>query len=53
MQNYDTQNTLPATQPEEFKLSLDNTPEDIPQLEQKLMSIPELMPEKNNQTTKE
>ena len=34
-QNYDTQNTLQVTQPEESKLPLDNaSPEDIPQLEQ-------------------
>ena len=45
MQNYDTQNFLQATQPEESKLSLDNaSPDDIPQLEQKLMSLPELIP---------
>ena len=48
MQNYDTQSTLPATQPEESKLSLDNaSPEDIPQLEQKLMSLSELNTRKN------
>ena len=47
MQIYDVQNTLPATQPEKSKLSPDNTsPSDIPQLEQKLMSLPELTPEK-------
>ena len=46
-QNYNTQNTLPVTQTEESKLSLDNTShEDIPHLEQKLMSLPELIPEK-------
>ena len=46
-QIYDAPNTLPATQPEESKMSLDNaSPEDIPQLEQKLMSLPELTPEK-------
>ena len=52
MQNYDTQNTLPATQPKESKLSLDNAShENIPQLEQKLMSMGELTPEKNQTTT--
>ena len=40
-ENYNIQNTLPVTQPEEFKLSLDNAlPGDIPQLEQNLM-VPE------------
>ena len=35
MQNYYIQITLPVTQTEESKLSLDNTsPEDIPHLEQ-------------------
>ena len=53
VQNYDTQNTLPVTQPEESKLSLDNaSPEDIPQLKKKkLMSVPELTP-KNNKIQK-
>ena len=51
-QNYNTQNTLPITQPEESKLSLDNaSPEDIPLLEQKLMSILELAPVKIIPTT--
>ena len=35
MQDYDTQITLPVTQPEESILCPDNaSPEDIPQLEQ-------------------
>ena len=52
-QNYDTLKTLPVTQTEESKLSLDNvSPEDIPHLEQKLMSLPELTPEKNSSTAK-
>ena len=47
MQNYNMQNTLPVTQPEESKLSLDNAShEDIPQLEQKFLSLPELITEK-------
>ena len=47
MQNYDAQNNLPAIQSEESKPSLDNaSPEDIPRLEQKLMSSPELTPER-------
>ena len=42
MQNYDTQNTSPVTQIEESKLFLDTaSPEDIPHLEQKLMSLPD------------
>ena len=54
MQIYDAQNYLTATQPEESQLSLDNaSPKDIPKLEQMLMSLPELTPEKNSQTTKE
>ena len=51
-QNYDMQNTWPVTQPDESKLSLYNaSPEDIPQLEQKLISLSELTPK--NQTTKD
>ena len=54
MQNYDIQNNLSAIQSEESKLFLDNaSPEDIPRLEQKLMSLPELTPEKNSHITKE
>ena len=46
-QNYDTQDNLPAIQSEESKLSLDNaTPQVFPRLEQKLMSLPGLTPEK-------
>ena len=46
MQNYNTQKTLPVTQTEESKLSLENpSPEDIPHLEQKVMSLPEVAPE--------
>ena len=42
MQNYDTPKTLPVTQTEESMLSLDDaSPEEIPHLEQKLMSLPE------------
>ena len=49
MQNYDTLNTLSVTQAEESKLSLDKaSPEDIPHLEQKLMSLPELTPKKSS-----
>ena len=52
MLNYDTQNTLPVTQPGGSKLSLDNaSPEDIPQLEQN--NVPTRVdPRKNNPTTK-
>ena len=40
MHNYDTLNTLPVTQADEAKLSLENaSPADIPHLEQKLMSL--------------
>ena len=43
MQSYDTLKTLPVTQKEESKLSLDNaSPEDIPHFEEKLMSLPML-----------
>ena len=41
------QKHLPVTQTEESKLSLDNaSPEDIPHLEQKMMFLPVLIPEK-------
>ena len=47
IQNYDTHNSLPAIQSEESKLSLDNTISwRYPRLEQKLMSLPKLTPEK-------
>ena len=47
LQNYNTQNTLPVTHPEESKLSLDNaSPKDFPQLEQKFLLQTELTPEK-------
>ena len=46
-QNYDTQNNFPAIQLEESKLSLDKaSPDDISRLEQKLISLPELPPDK-------
>ena len=43
--NYDAQHNIPAIESEESRLSL-VPPEDIPRLEQKLMSLPELTPEK-------
>ena len=47
MQNYNMLKTLSVTQADEARLSLDNaSPPDIPHLEQKLMSLPELTPEK-------
>ena len=47
VQNCNAQNTLQITKPEESGLSLDGTsPKDVPQLEQKLMSLPELIPER-------
>ena len=53
MQNYDTLKTLSDTQTEESKLSLDHaSPEDIPHLEQKLMSLPELTHRKSSSTAK-
>ena len=46
-------NTLQVTQPEESKLSLDNTSsEDIPQLEQKFNVPTRIKTRENNQTTK-
>ena len=53
MQNYDTLKTLPITQTEEPKLSLVNaSPEGIPHLEQKLMSLQDLTTEKTVQLQK-
>ena len=47
MQNYDALNDLPTAQTDEAKLSLENTsPTDISQLEQNLMSLSELTPDK-------
>ena len=47
MQNYNTLNTLPGTQADEATISLENaSPADIPHLEQNLMSLIELTPEK-------
>ena len=47
IQNNDTKKIWPVMQTEESKLSLENTsPEDITHLEQKLMSLPELIPKK-------
>ena len=46
-QNYNTHNNLLALQSEESRLSIDNaSAEDLPRLKQKLMSFPELLPEK-------
>ena len=46
-QNSNAKNNVPVIQSEESKLSLDNaSPEDIPRLEHRLMSLPELIPEK-------
>ena len=43
MQNYDALHGLPTAQTEKAKLSLENVSlTDIPQLEQNLMSLPEL-----------
>ena len=47
MPNYDALHDLPTPQTDKAKLSLENiSPADIPQLEQNLMSLPELTPDK-------
>ena len=46
-QKYDALYDLPIAQTDEAKLPLENmSPADIPQLEQNLMSLPELTPDK-------
>ena len=47
IQNYDTLHDLPTTQTDEARLSLENaSPTDIPHLEQNLIFLPELTPDK-------
>ena len=53
MQNYDTLKTLPVTQTEESKLSLNNTsPEDIPTFGTEINVLTRVDPRKNNPTAK-